>query len=599
MAEKKTTGIFNHKRNLAIIFASALIVWVVRILATYITLQQNAPIDDWRYVSQYSIYDLPLEAYIMLAGIAYIAFLAAVRTIISFFSPGGLKRLFVVGGMVAIAAILITISIPNFRKARMGMSVGGAKNSDAFRLNIERGYLPNRTSLTYEGLFYSYYFDTGIGIEKPEWLFTPSYATARTLHPLTGKEEHFLAVGLNSNLDAKKFERKKLNLVIVLDISGSMGGGFHSYYYNSRYAGQARDEDSGLDKMRIANKSLVQLLDHLNPEDRLGIVLFNQGARLAKPLRKVGLTKMKALKNHILAIRPDGGTNMEAGLTMGGQLFDDISDYDPSTHENRIIFLTDAMPNYGRIGKTPLVDISRKLAEKRIHTTFIGIGVDFNTNLVEALTKVRGANYYAVNSSWEFKKRMDKEFEYMVTPLVFDLTMRLKSDGYSIEKIMGSPEADESTNLLLKVRTLFPSSSKEGKIQGGIILLKLDKSGDEKNMTLEIEYEDRNGEKHRHEQQIVYDPGQPDFYENKGIRKAIVLSNYVRLLHNWIDTENPQQAVDDTHARYAWETPSVKLSVNKEYEEKFKLFKDYMEKEIEDIGDQTMKQELDVLENLF
>jgi hypothetical protein len=86
-------------------------------------MQQNALIDDWRYANQYSINDLPLEAYILIAGIAYIAFLAAVKAIISFFSPGWLKRLFVVGGMVAIAVILIIISIPNFRKARMGMSV--------------------------------------------------------------------------------------------------------------------------------------------------------------------------------------------------------------------------------------------------------------------------------------------------------------------------------------------------------------------------------------------------------------------------------------------------------------------------------------------
>lgn len=49
--------------------------------------------------------------------------------------------------------------------------------------------------------------------------------------------------------------------------------------------------------------------------------------------------------------------------------------------------------------------------------------------------KVQGANYAAVKTPAEFKKRLDEEFEYLVTPLVFDLQIKIDAIGYEIEKV--------------------------------------------------------------------------------------------------------------------------------------------------------------------
>ena len=43
------------------------------------------------------------------------------------------------------------------------------------------------------------------------------------------------------------------------------------------------------------------------------------------------------------------------------------------------------------------------------------MGLDFNTELVEAISKVRGANYFSVHSPGEFKKRLVEQFDYAVT----------------------------------------------------------------------------------------------------------------------------------------------------------------------------------------
>ncbi|MBW1871159.1 MAG: VWA domain-containing protein, partial [Deltaproteobacteria bacterium] len=310
--------------------------------------------------------------------------------------------------------------------AKIGLSAGGAKDVGNFRENIKNDFLPLPTDLTYEGLFYDYRFDTGKE-EECKKLFCPSYTFALSKDPLSKKQEHFLSVGLNSGIEEKDFGRKKLNLVVVLDISGSMSSMFNQYYYDQ--FGQRREmakEDMTDDsKMVVANRSIVAMLDHLKPDDKLGVVLFDDRSYLAKPLTLVGKTDMGKIKEHVLALRQQGGTNMEAGMREGTKLMEVVKDTDRNVSE------------------TGLMGMARTNADNGIFTTFIGIGVDFNTTLIEAITKIRGANYYSVHSDSQFKKRLDEEFEFMVTPLVFDLTLALDAKGYKILKVYGSPEADE------------------------------------------------------------------------------------------------------------------------------------------------------------
>ena len=113
----------------------------------------------------------------------------------------------------------------------IGFSVGGAKDINNFRENITNNFLPLATDITYEGLFYDYFFDTGI-TKACDKLFCPSYTSALSKDPFSKKEEYFLSVGLNSGIEQKDFSRKKLNLVIVIDISGSMEEEFDRYYYD-------------------------------------------------------------------------------------------------------------------------------------------------------------------------------------------------------------------------------------------------------------------------------------------------------------------------------------------------------------------------------
>jgi len=530
--------------------------------------------------------------------------------------------------------------------ANLGFAVGGAKDVNNFRENIKNDFLPLPSDITYEGLFYGYYFDTGAKEECTK-LFCPSYSTAVSQDPLSKQNDYYLAVGLNSGIKESDFQRKKLNLVVVMDISGSMASPFDQYYYD-RFGNRVQIEDSegSKTKMEIANKSVVALLSHLKDDDRFGLVLFDDYAYTAKPLTKVGSTDMDAIKKHILDLEEQGGTYMEAGMEEGTKMLEEVSSSDPDTYENRIIFITDAMPNIGDYSDEGLGRILADNADDRIYTSFVGVGVDFNTELVEALTKIKGANYFSVHSAKEFSKVLDEDFDYMVTPLVFDLSLNLDAQGWEIEKVYGSPEADEATGEIMKVNTLFPSKTEGGETKGGLVLLKLRKTGGVKDegmaigaaagegkLTLKVSYEDRNGKKDSDEKEIVFNgvgggiEGTEDNYDNTGIRKGILLSRYADLVKSWATDEArfkdkpvnypcPPIIMYETGIRCPemrclppmppqceislneWERQSIPLSVSRHYRKVFTDFASYFEEEMKAIGDDTLKQELDMLNKL-
>lgn len=498
----------------------------------------------------------------------------------------------------------------------IGLSVGGSKNINNFRENIKNGYFPISTDITYNGLFYDYYFETGKQKESNE-LFSPSYSMAISNDPISSQKEYYMTVGLNSNIKQSDFKRKKQNIVVVLDISGSMSSPLSSYYYDGNNSIFSKLEKNK-SKMELANESVNLMIDKLNDDDRFGMVLFDNSAYLAKPLNLIEETNVKEIKKHISDIESRGGTNFEAGYTEASKLFEDKI-LDNNEYDNRIIVITDAMPNVGTTSKQGLLKYVEENSNKGIYTSFIGVGVDFNTEVIENLSNVRGSNYYSISSKDQFEKILSEDFDYMVTPLVFDLNLDVESNGYEIEGIYGTDSSGKSSGNIMKVNTLFPSSTDGNKgTKGGVVLLKLKKKDNSENekIKLKVSYTDTNGKKHSNSQEVEFS-NDNEFYENTGIRKSIALTRYANVLKNWIlyersnnDQEfyiNSETGIpdclyekDDVYRLLGEnERTSVKLTVSEEYKEIFKRMKNYLENEKKQVKDNDLKQEVELLEKLI
>ena len=125
------------------------------------------------------------------------------------------------------------------------------------------------------------------------------------------------------SLKSKKKEREKVGIVFVIDISGSSTDVF------------GRTTNIDMEKSLAA-----RIIEDLDPEDYVGIVVFNYDAYVAVPISRLG--DKKEHKRMISMLYADGGTYMDPGLYKAEQML-----YNFQGSKN-IILLSDGityMPN--------------------------------------------------------------------------------------------------------------------------------------------------------------------------------------------------------------------------------------------------------------
>ena len=141
----------------------------------------------------------------------------------------------------------------------------------------------------------------------------------------------------------------------------------------------------------------------------------------------------------------------------------------------------------------------------------------------------------------------------------------------------------------MRINTLFPSKTEGGQTKGGLVLLKLRKTSGNPNepVYLKVSYEDRNGRVDGSSQQIVLESTQPEYFDNTGIRKGILLTRYASLLQNWMIDQRQYASYSrpwDPSVREdtgiiipvvnvgQWERQSLPLMVSEPYKNIFRNF---------------------------
>ncbi len=490
--------------------------------------------------------------------------------------------------------------------AGVGVAVGGAQDANVFRTNVENGFVPQPTDIEYEGLFHDYYFDVGDG--TCEKRFCPSYSRAVSPDPVSGETEHYLTVGLNSGL-SRDFERPPLDLVVVVDTSGSMSEEMVEYHYDeaANESDRDRDEPGRVQKMTVARQALSAMTDQLRAEDRLAVVAYDGRARVVQDFERVGDVSDEQLSERLDTLSADGGTNLASGMDRARDL---LSDRQAEGRLSRAVYVTDAMPNVGASGERALRDRVAADAQQGIHTTFVGVGVDFNTRLTEALSDVRGANHYSVDSAESFRERMTDGFRYMVTPLAFDLAVSVDAEGYRVERVYGAP-GDDPGGELFGTATLFPSRREGNQTEGSVVLVELERTDERaESVTLTTSYETPTGGERAITRSVSFDGVEATHYDSTGVRKAVALTRYGNLLRNWAAHERAlaegeafdvgggvEHRSDATLGQ--WEQRSVDLAVSEPYGERIATFAAYFRAERAALDADRMDRDVAVLETLL
>jgi len=100
-------------------------------------------------------------------------------------------------------------------------------------------------------------------------------------------------------------------------------------------------------------------------------------------------------------------------------------------------------------------------AQDGCYVSFIGIGVDFHSELAEEVTKHPGANYFCVTRSTELEKVVVNDFDWNFIPVAFGVAVTCQSNAFDVVGVYGTPfdmheEATAQAHWQEEVHSFYP-----------------------------------------------------------------------------------------------------------------------------------------------
>jgi len=228
-------------------------------------------------------------------------------------------------------------------------------------------------------------------------------------------------VGLSLTLQAEDLATgdrpasRNVDMVIVLDRSGSMQGR----------------------KLEDARRAVLKLLSNLSAKDRFALVTYSEGVQIASGLVNVTQDNRGHLVSEVNGVRAGGGTNLGAGLQAGINML--RTPY-RSNNAARVILISDGLANRGITDPKSLSDIASAAVESEFAVSTVGVGADFNEQLMTAIADRGTGNYYYLENPAAFAEIFQKEFYNTQTASLTGLKIQIPvNTGITLADAAGYP----------------------------------------------------------------------------------------------------------------------------------------------------------------
>lgn len=224
-----------------------------------------------------------------------------------------------------------------------------------------------------------------------------------------------LILSADKVFDPDKGEVSHVDLVIVLDRSGSMQG----------------------QKIRDAKQAILGLLSNLSKDDRFALVSYSNGVQRHSNLLKATGTNRMLLTSAIHEISAGGGTNLGAGLQEGINV---LLASPRKGNLGKVILVSDGLANQGITAPTALGNMASLAVHKEFAVSTAGVGDDFNEQLMTTIANRGTGNYYYLENPSAFADVFQKEFQNTRIAAATSVEVRIPlRGGMSVDDAAGYP----------------------------------------------------------------------------------------------------------------------------------------------------------------
>lgn len=282
----------------------------------------------------------------------------------------------------------------------------------------------------------------------------------------------YLMARFAAKLETVERSRRPLNISLVMDRSGSMAG-------------------AKIDYTRQAAQFLVQ---HLGPKDVFSIVLYNDKV---ETLFGPDVIRHKDQVSHLIdGIRVHGTTNLSGGWLDGCR---HVAAHLNREAMNRVILMSDGLANRGVTDTQQLILLAQQKREEGVTTTTMGLGEDFNEDLMIAMANAGGGSYYFIESPEMTPAIFREELTGLLNVVGQNLTITLDPTSHvtMVKQLNAYPLSTSGNTLTYNMGDMFTDEVKGLVLELSIPALAT--VGECKIATLRFEYDDVGDSRNAHQ----------------------------------------------------------------------------------------------------
>ncbi|MCA9544366.1 MAG: VWA domain-containing protein [Myxococcales bacterium] len=278
---------------------------------------------------------------------------------------------------------------------------------------------------------------------------------ARLGHPaLAQGQKHttWLKVGLTGFAMEAKGERTPINVALVLDKSGSMSG----------------------EKIMRAKEAARRAVDQLAADDIVSIIAYDSTVRVLVPATKA--SDKEAIRDGIDRITPGGNTALFAGVSKGA---DELRKFLDKERVNRVVLLSDGLANVGPQSPGELERLGSRLAREGMSVTTLGLGLDYNEDLMVRLARASDGNHVFVERADDLARFFALEFGDVTSVVAQDVVVTIEcAEGIRPVRVLGRDADIVGQRVTARIRQIVSEREKfvllEVEVPPGEVGAKLD-----------------------------------------------------------------------------------------------------------------------------
>lgn len=259
-------------------------------------------------------------------------------------------------------------------------------------------------------------------------------------------KEDTLLLEIEGILERKEItKRKKLNISLAIDISGSMSDYIDNdnrYPIMHNLAGLLVNKDleaapfkDSQRKMDLAKEAAINSIKNMNDGDFVSVIAFDDRADIIQEAIEISKENKEKIIDEIKKLKPRNMTDIHGGwLASIGEVSKNLN----SKNLNRVIIITDGLTNYGITNTDNICNDVFSFSEKEISTSTFGVGKDFNEDLLLGMSKVGNGNFYFIDSEDKFNLLFNEEFDGLsnIAATNIKLKIKLNKEYSTIKEVM-------------------------------------------------------------------------------------------------------------------------------------------------------------------